>query len=64
MDAVTAVAVAPDPPPPEIAIDGTEVYPEPAAVIVIELTALLVRTAVPVAPDPPPPLKATVGTDE
>ena len=43
---------------------GTEVYPDPAFVIVTPVTSPLeLTTAVPAAPVPPPPLNVTAGGD-
>ena len=57
-----AVAVPPDPPPPESVTVGTEVYPVPAAVTLIPIIVpVLPRTATAVAPEPEPPVIATVG---
>lgn len=50
--------------PPLKEMLGAEVYPEPALVIVMEVTAPLVKFAVAVAPEPPPPLMVTVGATE
>ena len=61
----TAVAVAPEPPPPENEIVGAEEYPLPGLVIVILATASPDITAVPVAVTPPAgaALNVTVGAE-
>ena len=55
------VKAAPDPIPPENAIVGVEVYPDPGSVSVREMTRPLKTCASAAAPDPPPPVNDTVG---
>ena len=57
----TTRAAAKVPPPPLSVTVGSEVYPEPALVIVKPVTLPLATVAVAVAPLPPPPAIATVG---
>ena len=57
----TTSAAAKVPPPPLIVTVGSDVYPEPALVIVKPVTLPLATVAVAVAPLPPPPVIATVG---
>ena len=52
---VVAVPVAPEPPPPVIAIVGAELYSLPGFVTVIPVTTPPETAAVAVAPKPPPP---------
>ncbi len=59
----TAVAVAFEPPPPEMLTEGAEEYPEPPLVTVRLASDVGVRLAVAAAPEPPPPKKATEGAE-
>ena len=52
---IVAVAVALDPPPPEIATVGALVYPVPPADTAIEDTAPPARVTIAVVPAPLPP---------